>query len=193
MRRRHVFWMCGVFALGLALPASAQTRREYSPQYLRAAISTVNTRQRMTVTGEFDASQGLMATTRSGLRGKGYSRFFVKDPKTGFAFESMYCHHESSAFKVLLHVNKRCLFEFYGHKDRGEEGEDAVFIDSVKLLSEIKPEEETGEEEEKERPLRVTVTDTETGAKTVLVNVIKGQVYRLEGLSIVVEDEPKAP
>jgi len=193
MRRRHMFWMCAAFALGLALTASAQTRKEYSPQYLRAAISTVNTRQRMVIEGEFDISKGLMATTQSGLRGKGYSRFWVKDKQTGFAFESMYCHHESEAFRTLLNVSKRCVFEFHGHKDRGEEGEDAVFVDSVKLLSEIKPEGEAEQKEEREeRPLRVTVTDNETGAKTVLVNVVKGQIYRLEGISIIVEDEPKA-
>ncbi len=194
MKRQYVTWIALVILAGTGAPASAQTRKEYSPQFLRAAIGSIRDRSRVAVVGEFDASTGLKATTQSWLRGKGFSRFTVKDPKTGFTFDSMYCHHESEAFRDLLNVSTRRVYRFIGQKDEGEEREDAVIVETVQMLSEIKPEEEQEQEApevKEDRPLRVTITDEETGTKTVLVNVVKGQVYKLEGLSLVIEDEPE--
>lgn len=192
MRRQCMLWVGLLLFVFISGEAAAQARKTYTPQYLRAAISSIRDRARVTVTGEFDAQRGLVATTESWLRGKGFSRFTVKDPDTGFAFDSMYCKHDSEAFEGLLNVGTRRVYRFHGYKDEGEQREDAVIVESVELVRDIKPEETVKAEAKPDLRLRVTITDNASGVKTVLVNVIKGQVYRLEGLSVVVEDEPEA-
>ncbi len=177
----------GCLALVFSTSAMAQFRKEYSPQYLRAALGSVRHNTPISVTGEFDAERGLRDMERY-LDGDAYSRFTIKDPETGFEFASMYCEHGSSVFKTLLEARGRKVFTFHGQRQTGDEQEHAFFASKVIFVREIKP--EPGKKPSATTALRVTLTDTKTGQKTVVANVVKGQSYVVDDLTIVVEDEP---
>lgn len=180
----------GCVTLALSLSATAQSRKDYSPQYLRAAIGSIRHRTPISVTGEYDAETGLKSMD-GWLDDDPYSRFIVKDSKTGFEFKSMYCEHNSAVFKKLLATSGRKIFTFQGHKDTGDDQEDAFYATQLIFVEEIKP--KPGEKPPGAAAgaaLRVTITDAKTGNRTVLVNVVRGQAYVVDDLTVVVEDEP---
>jgi hypothetical protein len=172
----------------LASHARAQNK-ETSVPYLRAAISSLSVNDRVTFTAIYDAQAGLQVATGRYLRGKGYSRFVVIDPKSGVFFDSAYCLQESKVFSDLLEVKGRQTFVFYGYKDRGESKEDAVIVTQAERVG---PETAPGAKATAELPkrtFRVTLTDLSTSNQTVIVNVEPGKPCRLLNSLILVEEE----
>jgi len=179
----------GCLALALSSPALAQFRKEYTPQYLRAALGSVRHNTTMSVTGEFDAALGLRDMEEY-LDGDAYSRFTIKDPETAFEFTSMYCEHGSTVFKTLLSARGRKVYTFHGQRQTGDDQEDAFFATRVIFVREIKPKPEKKPPPTTDGALRVVITDSKTGQRTVVANVVKGQPYEVDNLTVVVEDEP---
>ncbi len=178
----------------------AQTR-DYTPSFLRAAISSIRDRTPVTVTGEYMSTRSLVEARGTYLRGKGYSRFFVRDTENGAIFESMYCEQDSKAFSDLLAAQGRKVYTFSGHKERGEMREDAVIVTRVEWLRDItEPPAATAASPllvapagagGAPKPLRVTITNHSTSNRTVVANVVRGQAYTVDNLTVIVEDEPE--
>ncbi len=180
----------GCLALAFSSPALAQFRKEYTPQYLRAALGSIRHNTAIAVTGEFDVAHGLRDMKKY-LEGDAYSRFTIKDPETGFEFTSMYCEHDSSVFKTLLAVRGRKVFAFHGQRQAGDEQENGFLATRLVFVREIKPEpEKKPPPKTTDGALRVVITDSKTGQRTVVANVVKGQPYEVDNLTVVVEDEP---
>jgi hypothetical protein len=190
--RRCVAYMV-VAVLMLAVPALAQ-KKVLTASYLRASIGAINDRSSVTIRGEYMIDPGMVEASGRGLRNKGYSRFSVRDPYTGARFDSMYCKQESDVFWRLLKAKENTLFIFQGEKGRGENREGAIFTDrleSVLLTPTELAERRAGKEAEPRKPLRVTLVKEESGLRTVLTAVERGKPYKIDGLTVIVEDEPE--
>jgi len=184
-----------VLVLGLAHGAWAQ-KKVLTAAYLRASIGALDERSSVIVRGEYLIDPGMIQSDGRALRNKGYSRFSIRDPQTGIQFSSLYCKQESDVFWALLKADANKLFTFYGEKGRGEQREGAIFVDRLEAVL-MTPEEiaNRGQEDaatSDEKPLRITITKDESGTRTVLTNVQRGSEVKVEGLTIVVEDEPDA-
>jgi hypothetical protein len=108
----------------------------------------------------------------------------------------MYCHHESQAFRGLLAAPGKGVYLFSGKRQRGEAKEDAIFVERVTLVRLIEDEEEAAEKPEPEEEaagandtFRITILNTATSNRTVLVNVLPGKTYDLDDLEIRLDRE----
>ncbi len=175
-------------------PAWGQRKKVLTATYLRASIGAIAARSSVTVKGEYLIDPGMVEARESGLRGKGYSRFSIRDPQTGAVFDSMYCKQESNVFWSLLKAEGNMPFTFHGEKGRGEEREGAIFVERVESVlltpSAIARQISSAEEPEK-GPLRVILVNEETGTRTVLTGIKRGTPVKAEGFTITVEDEPE--
>jgi hypothetical protein len=105
----------------------------------------------------------------------------------------MYCKQESDVFWSLLKAEGNMPFTFHGEKGRGEEREDAIFVDrlaSVLLTPRAIARRIASVEEPEKSPLRVTLVNDETGTRTVLTGIKRGTPVKVAGFTITVEDEP---
>jgi len=175
-------------------PAWGQKKKVLTAAYLRASIGALDNRSSVTVRGEYLVDPGMVEARERGLRGKGYSRFSIRDPKTGTVFTSMYCKQESDVFWQLLKSEGNTAFTFHGEKNRGEDREDAILVDrleSVLLTPKAIAERIANAAEQEETPLRVILENEETGTRTVLTGIKRGTPVKVEGFTITVENEPE--
>jgi hypothetical protein len=165
-------------------------QKEVSVAYLRAAMSSLSDRASIVVYATYLPDPGLVEAYGRYLRGKGYSRFSIKDPQTGAEFASMYCAHDSKAFKDLISVTTPTTFRFYGYKDNVETTQSGIFVESVEPYKEVPPEERpsTAPATAASR-FRVTVTDNATSNRTVLADVKLGQSYNAAGVTLRIDSE----
>lgn len=178
----------GALAIVLTLPGVARAQsKDLTVAYLRAAVGSLSDRSPVQFEGIFVPDPGLVETTGMHMRGKGYSRFSVKDLRSGTVFTSAYCRQDSQAFRDLLAAGGPKAFRFTGTKDYGELNEPAVHISTVEAIDE-KPA-KAAQEQKTARAFRVVIKDA-ANSRTELANVVLGQAYRVAGLTIVIEEEP---
>jgi hypothetical protein len=189
MSRITLLWVLVLSAAVMPGAAEAQ-KKTVTVGYLRAAMASIRDRTSVTVRGEYVSREGLVGVTGRYMRGQPFSRFSIKDPSSRKTFGSMYCEHDTDAFNTLLETSGRRVFDFHGEKGTGEVGESAIIVRKVELVTDLEaPDEDDKPGDGDGRTLRVTLTETATGNRTVLVNVVKGQVYKVADLTLVVEDE----
>jgi len=180
--------------LVLCSEVNAQVK-EVSIPFLKAAIGSIDNRGRVRVKGKYDAVEGLTETTGRYLRNKGYSRFSVTDLEGRTRFVSFYCHQDSRAFRSLLDTTETTYFIFYGYKERGERGEDAIIVTEVTSIPEPEKSEpdnsgvSSPDPQAEKKTYRITMMDMATSNKTVLVNVELGKPCNLLGTVLIVEEE----
>jgi hypothetical protein len=181
-----------ILVMGLAQIGVAQ-KKVLTAAYLRASMGAITDRTSVAIRAEYLVDPGMVEAIGRGLRNKGYSRFSIRDPKTGAVFNSMYCKQESDVFWQLLKSESNTLLMFRGEKSRGEDREDAIIVDRLDRIllapkeiadrvAGVKPVEPT--------LLRVTLTDEETGIRTVLPGVERGKPVSIDGITITIEDQP---
>ena len=190
MKHRENAWRSMLAGLLLTIvPISALGQKDVvTVRYLRAAITSIRDRSSVTVRGEYLSVEGLKHVTGRYMRGKPYSRFSAADPTSGQVFTSLYCEHGSEAFTALLETTGRKVFDLQGETGRGEQGEDAILVKRVKLVEDLEVSKEKTAKEEGGR-FRITLTAKATGKQTVLVNVMEGELYPVDGYIVVVERE----
>jgi hypothetical protein len=171
--------------LSLTRESTAQTK-EISVAYLRAAIGSLPDRAAVQLTALFLPEQGLLEASGSHLRGKGYCRFSVRDPRSGVIFASMYCRQDSPVFKELVASSGPQNYRFSGYKDYGEQNEPSIHVTSAEALAE-KPVRIPGEKGAK--TFRVILRDQAGSNQTELANVILGKTYNAAGITFTVEEE----
>ena len=182
-------WIVGLSMFLAAMCFAQRAGREVSVLYLRAAVGGLDDRDRVTVTGEYVAADGLRETTERFLRGKGFSRFSVRAQGSDVVFTSMYCDQKSRAFETLVDITGVKVCRFIGYRSRGEEREAAIVVTDVKVLHEITEDVGDDDREIGARRFRITMTDNATSNSTVLVNVELGKRYNVLGTTLVIEDE----
>ena len=182
-RFRRVF---GFLIMGVVFPVVVlgQTK-EISVAYLRAAVGTISDRSSVQLNAVFLPDPGLVEATGNYLRGKGYSRFSVKDPQSGVVYTSMYCRQDSQAFRELINPGAK-TYRMSGYKDSGEQNEPSIFITGVLAL----PEKGGKVGDEKGRTFRVIIRDNASSNRTELANVVMGQAYSVAGITLQIEAEP---
>ncbi len=188
---RIVFWL--IMLMMTFSHAGWAQKKALTAAYLKASIGAINDRSSVTILGEYLVDPGMVEAKGRGLRNKGFSRFSIRDPQTGISFNSMYCKQESDVFWTLLNTPSNTRFQFHGDKGRGENREGAVFVDRLKGV--LLPPRQIAERVAKvepvvQPPLRITLTNEETGLRSVLTNVKHGVPVKVENLTILVEDEP---
>jgi hypothetical protein len=176
----------GLLVMGLMIPGvvSAQTK-DISVAYLRAAIGSLDDRSSVQLNAGFLPDPGLVEATEKNMRGKGYSRFTVKDPRSGVVFSSMYCRQDSQAFKELISGGAK-TYRLSGYKDYGEMNEPAIIVTGVGPYTE-KP--GAGGEAKGAKTLRVIIRDNVSSNRTELANAVLGQAYSVGGITIQIEEE----
>jgi hypothetical protein len=176
----------GFIVLGLAVAgvASAQTK-EISVSYLRAAIGSLDDRSSVQLNAVFMADPGLVDSTGNYLRGKGYSRFSVKDPRSGVVFTSMYCRQDSQAFKELINSSTK-TYRLSGYKEYGEQKEPAIIVTGVVPSAEKGGAVSGGPGA---RTFRVILVENASSNRTELANVALGQAYNVAGFTLQIEEE----
>ncbi len=181
-----------ILATGLTSSAWAQ-KKLITASYLRASIGAIDNRSKVTVRGEYLLIPGMVEASQRGLRHKGFSRFTILDPQTGAQFNSMYCKQESDVFWLLLKAKENTKYTFHGYKERGEEREGAIFVtrvENVLLTPSAIAHRVANTEVEPQPALRVTIVNKETGTRTLLTNVTRGEPVKVDNLTITIEDEP---
>lgn len=180
--------LIGFLIMGVVFPVVVlgQTK-EISVAYLRAAVGAIGDRSSVQLNAVFLPDPGLVEATGNYLRGKGYSRFSVKDPQSGVVFTSMYCRQDSPAFRELINPGSK-VYRMSGYKDSGEQNEPSIFITGVVAL----PEKGGRVGDEKSRTFRVIIRDNASSNRTELANVVLGQAYSVAGMTIQLEAEPAA-
>lgn len=164
---------------------------EVTVKYLRAAIGSIPDRSRVNFVGDFSVAAGLKEARGTSMRGKGYSRFAVKDPEAPeVVFNSVYCQQDSKAFKALINATGDGRFHFYGNKEQGEDREEAIIVTDAKLVTD-----EAGETAESPAPAgpasyRIVMVDHVSSNKTVLANIELGKAYNVMGTTLTLEPEP---
>lgn len=185
LRCRLSVVVLGVVLAGLA--ASAQTKDVTVP-YLRAAAGSLSDRATVTFEAVYVAGNGMVEASGWTLRGKGISRFSVRDPHSPAVFTGMYCAQDSKAFKQLVAIDGTKVVRFSGYKGDGEGREAGIYVTAIEILATpVKKIEDSGDKAGK--TFRVTVKDKDSGTKTVLANVSLGKTYTVEGLTLTVEAE----
>lgn len=180
-----------ILATGLTSSTWAQ-KKVITASYLRASIGAIDERSSVTIRGEYLLSPGMVEAAGRGLRNKGFSRFTIRDPQTGAQFDSMYCKQESDVFWQLLKTKENTAFTFHGKKGRGENREGAIFIDRLEnvLLTPAAIARRVANTEPAPLPqLRITILNKETGLRTLLTNISRGESVMVDDLIITVEDE----
>lgn len=176
----------GVMVLGVSFGASALQSKETSVAFLRAAIGSLGDRAQVQLEALFTPDQGLVETTGTYLRGKGFSRLTITDPRSGVSFSSVYCSQDSQAFRDLLASGPQ-IYRFSGYKDYGEQHEPALFVTAIEPVAE-KPARMA--DDRSGRKLRVTIIDNASSNRTEVANVLMGRSYQVGGITFIVEDEP---
>ena len=182
----------------------ARSGREVTVAYLRAAIGSIRNGDRLRLSAEYDADYGLLEANERYLRGKGYSRFSIVDPKTGVRFSNMYVDQDTDAFRTLLDLKDDTRVTLYGYKGRGEEKDPAMIVTSVRIEADNR---KPGEKDDARSPVavagrtpeadatdgkgkyRVIITDLRSTNRTVLVGVELGKDYNVLGTAIRIERE----
>lgn len=168
--------------------AMAQTR-DVSVSFLRAAVGSLQDRATVTLEAVYLPDPGLVESKGRNLKGKGFSRFSVRDTRATGVFTSLYCSQDSKAFKELVPLEMAKTVRLSGYKEYGENGEPAIFVTGVEVLADpVKP--VAVAQEKSNRTYRVTIKDTASGNKTVLANVSPGKSYKVEGIVLEIELEP---
>jgi hypothetical protein len=179
--------------LGLLLCRATPARgKDVSVRYLRAAIGSIRDRAPLSFVAEYSAADGLTEVRHSYLRGKGFSRFTVRDPESGFTFDQVYCQKNAAVFRTLIELQEDTLYRFQGYKEQGEERADAVFVTSIEPVRSREAESLRAAETAGPKTYRLVLTDHITSNRTVLVNIELGKRYNLMGTTVVVEEEPPA-
>jgi len=188
MRCRLGVVVLGVVLAGIAAPAQT---KDVTVTYLRAAAGSLSDRATVTFDAVYVPGSGMVEASGWTMRGKGVSRFSVRDPLSPAVFTGMYCAQDSKAFKQLVSIESAKVVHFYGYKGDGEGREAGIYVTSVEILeSPVKKVQETGDKPG--QTFRVTVKDKESGTKTVLANVILGKTYTVEGLTVTVDAEAES-
>jgi len=165
----------------------AQTR-EVSVPFLRAAIGSLADRTTVTLEAVYLPDPGLVESTGRYMRGKGFSRFSIRDPQSVGIFTSMYCAQDNKAFKELLTIQEPTRVRLYAYKDSGENSEAALLVTGMEVMAE--PVKKVMATQGKVNgPFRVTIKDTTSGTKTILTNVMVGKSYTIEGMTLMIELE----
>ena len=192
MKNRIALGVVVVLMISASHDAWAQ-KKVLTAAYLKASISAIDDRSTVSILGEYRVDPGMAEAKGRGLRNKGFSRFSIRDPRTGAIFTSMYCKQESDVFWKLLRTRDNTRFTFRGEKGRGENREGAIFVDrleNVLLPPKVVAERVAGTEPVKNSQFRVIITNAETGVRTVLTRVDRGVPVRVDSLTILIEDEP---
>ena len=182
-----------VLLLALAVPliTNAQTK-DVTVAYLRAATGSLPDHANVSFDALFASDQGLVEAQSWNLRGRGISRFSVKDPQSSVIFPNLYCNQDTSAFKELIKVNGTKLLHITGYKDEGEKYEPSIYVTSVEVLP--TPAKVVADESRSTtNSVRIVLKDTSSGSKTVLVNVVPGKTYTVDNLTLTVELEKGSP
>ena len=176
-------------ALLFTLPpgASAQTR-DVTVSFLRGAASSLPDRATVSFDAIYVAEQGLIEPRTWNMRGRGLSRFSVRDPQAPVIFSNLYCNQDSKAFKELVKLDSDRLVRITGYKSDGEGNQASIFATAVEVLAppatpagELKP--------ANSKTFRIVLRDTAAGSKTVLANVVTGKTYTVDNLTLTLEAE----
>lgn len=194
MKKTRLTWIM-VLALSLFVHCGmvrAQTK-EVTVPYLRAAVGSLDNRDRVVLRAEYNATTGLREVTQIFLRGKGYSRFQVTDPETGLAFDDIYCMQDSKAFGKLLKTTKNTVFLFTGYRGRGERKEPAVIVTDVRAVRTYNDAANKDAAPLPEPPTKfqLMITDRVSSNTTIITNVELGKPYSILGSTLVIEEQPE--
>jgi len=192
MRFRSRLIPATIVSLMVLTSVSFGQRQELSVAYLRAAVNSLPDHQSVMIYATYLPEPGLVQAANRYIRGgSGYSRFSIKDPQSGAEFSSMYCSHDSKAFKDLISVTEPKTFRFYGYKDDVEMFLTGIFVEAVEPYEEpIVEKTPVSLAASRRGHYRITITDNVTSNRTVLADVTTGRSYVVGGVSISVEPEP---
>jgi len=177
----------------LILPsgAAAQTK-DVTVSFLRAASGSLPDRATVSFDAVFNADQGLVEAQGWNMKGKGLSRFSVKDPQSSVIFQNLYCNQDSKAFKELIKLSGTRIVHITGYKGDGERDEPFIFVTSIEVLpTPVKM--ITEEKRDATNTFRIVLKDNVSGAKTILANVVPGQSYTVDNLTLSLEPEKESP
>ncbi len=181
---------CVVLVAGLMMiPFGAQGQtKEVTVSFLRGAAGSLADRAAVTLEAVYVPEPGLVEAKGRNLKGKGFSRFTVRDPQSQGTFTSVYCSQDSRVFKELVEIEGAKMVRLSGYKDYGEDKEAALFVTGVEVLnSPVKLVNADGASPG--GTFRVIIKDSTSGNRTVVANVVTGKVYKVDNLSLSIEAE----
>lgn len=178
----------GLAMMMIPIAGLAQTR-EVSVSYLRAAASSLPDRATVSFDAIFVAEQGMIEPQAWNMKGRGLSRFTVKDPQSAVLFANMYCPQDSRAFKELIKLDSSRPIRITGYKADGENNQPSIYATAVEVLP--LPEVRKGDDKAPApKTLRITLKNANSGTRTILANVVPGKSYTVDDLTLTVETEP---
>lgn len=188
---KRVVLTCLLVSIVAVAPDVRAAPEEVSVAYLRAAITSIDRRERVKVTAKLDTERGLQTADYLWLRNKGYSQFSIVDPQSGARFGSMYVSHDSAAFEDLVGAQgSDAFFTFTGERGRGDRKEPAIFVRDVRPGRSGAVKARGRAQVSGPQTFRVVLTDVATSNRTVLVNVELGKPYNVLGTRLLIEAEP---
>lgn len=181
---------CAVLFAGLMLlPFGIQGQtKEVTVPYLRGAAGALADRATVTLEAVYKSEPGLVEATGRNLKGKGYSRFTLRDPQSQGTFTSLYCLQDSRVFKELVGIEGTKMVRISGFKDYGEDKEAAIFVTGVEVLD-VPVKLVNADGASSGGTFRIIIKDTTSGNRTVVANVVTGKVYKVDNLSVSIEAE----
>ena len=192
MHIRNLVFPVAVGLFFFTTPGAKAEGRQVTVAFLRAAASSLSDRATVSFDAIYDVQRGMVEPKSWNMRGRGLSRFSLKDPQSQVVFENVYCAQDSKAFKELVNLESNKMIHVSGYKDSGENSQASIYVTSIEVTSDpvaSAPEAKaafTGS-------FRVILKDSVSGTKTVLANVVPGRAYAVDNLVVTLEAEKELP
>jgi len=162
--------------------------KQVTVAFLMAAASSLPDHADVSFNAIYDVQRGMVEPKSWNMKGRGLSRFSLKDPHSQVVFENVYCAQDSKPFKELVNLESNKMIHVSGYKDSGENNQASIYVTSVEVV----PDPVVPAPEEKAAitgSFRVILKDTVSGTKTVLANVVPGRTYAIDNLVVTLEVE----